>query len=513
MLGRFAGSRGRGRRRAGGRQRPAFEMLPTLGYQYPDYTLFRSSNIHTGLAGSTFTDPASGLVVRKLTDSTTNNSSVTLIYGDCGPHISARHSGNLHTIVAWDLNNADTLLDYNSETGAVVNRRARPLGMATNMRCGFSRNLDTPSILYYLTSTSRVVRWDVSINAESPNALFPSGGFVVSPTFTVGSEGWFQVAFDGTHDVLCWHDAAVDRVFWLHTGTGLLRTRIFTDYNEPHLDKAGRYVFKQGAPFDIWDTTTDTMITASGTTQDVHPCTVNGYLVGQHPASGLFPVEILQPNGSRITHSQAGDLDHMVASHSYANWVQTATDLTQWFGGKAETSQNELSCYKPSSWTLDSGNVYYATITLWGGYQENSRRPCNFVVQTNPSDQYEIIHTLTSVSNRVSMVERSSYFDTATNRLYVWVPGGGSPGSTIMAWSTFPNVQGAAFARLDSTLSVKGPCAYNFIWDNLADYWERNWTQVSVDGRVVVWGSNMGKSLRSPNSPRIDLFAANLPMV
>ncbi len=146
------------------------------------------------------------------------------------------------------------------------------------------------------------------------------------------------------------------------------------------------------------------------------------------------------------------------------------------------------------TFTSQSGEIY-KTRDLTFDWAENKVN----AVHQGPFQQGQWLETKGSLGE---VTQGSFYWDAGAGTLYVWQNGGGDPTGNVRLYDARPGFEAVVFVRADGS-------DYRFLahhWSSEAGgFFSLPSPQISPDGRLVMWRSNMN------NSGRRDILVAEVP--
>lgn len=244
--------------------------LPTAtAAQTPPTTAYNALNVPGRAAGSTYTEPTSGVTVYKITSSSFPVASVAGFhhdYADGGHEVSLPHTGTTRTILVRDRSTLLWwLIDFTPGTG-VSNARQLPSNLAPprDQSFTFSNNPATPFYAWVVTvdaptQLATIRRFNFVTMTEAPGGGWPRQD-------AIASSGEWPIWLQQTENdaFFCWmRGPNGNTVVGYDPSTATLKARTVPGCNEPHLDRAGRYIgVSMTTPpngMTVWDWQTDTI--------------------------------------------------------------------------------------------------------------------------------------------------------------------------------------------------------------------------------------------------------------
>lgn len=235
--------------------------------QVPLVLAYAALNVLGLSAGASYLDPTTGVKVYKLTSATFPTSSASGFYHDYaegGHEISLPHTGHTRSILVR--NRADfsySLIDFTPGVG-VSNARALTGNAAptSDIHWTFSNNPATPHYAY-VCHFNTIYRIDILTGAQADQpGVWPvtdedpsipdSGGFPIWIQQAV-NDSFFVWMLGANGNIVVGYDPA----------TATRKARTITGGNDPHVDRAGRYIsVTMTSPANgltVWDWQTDTV--------------------------------------------------------------------------------------------------------------------------------------------------------------------------------------------------------------------------------------------------------------
>ena len=475
-------------------------QLPLAARQSPDYAHYVGGSI---AAGQSYTDPATGARVWKLTDASTpaSNGGMSHDYS-AGPVQVTRAwgaTGTTHTVLLLQ-GGSHWFVDFTRGAG-LSNWRRAPSGINADLCFTFSYNPATPRVGYYLNGAV-LHRYDASTNSEAPSGFFPKdlSGAGGSPRYLWlqqdKNDEWFVMMPSDQSRIVAWNSNTNEmRV--------LTSTRAGVAINEPHLERDGRYVLVSlnSSGWISWDLVTDTFVRLTST--EIHSGAVRHYFASFDADLSSGPQWRFDPstNTQMTIPSLAGQQGLSVyLQHRADQWVMSdqelGNDLTkQWV---LVDSYNDG--WENESWALDNGEVYVSTISYTYDQQQVGIKSVRQYVAGTTT---KVASQLAVATSRAAMTEGSFYYDASTRKLYVWATGGGSPAGRVDPRVNGKIHDGVGFYRLDG--SEVRLLAHHY--ELGTSYWSTPRSTVSADGKIVLFDSNMNNS-----SGRSDTFLVEVPI-
>jgi len=188
-----------------------------------------------------------------------------------------------------------------------------------------------------------------------------------------------------------------------------------------------------------------------------------------------------------------------VASHRAGQWIQPATDATQWYWGD-NTSDGDASAV---AWTQYSGQIYRTSIN-WGTTYQKPTIGIKAAYQADPSDPNRLRYTLVPKGSVGAVTQGSYYYDSGNQTLYLWAKNGGDPGTRVSLFAPTAIHRGIGVGRANGS-DLRLLC-HNYVWHS-GDYTDNPFSTTSPDGKLVMFHSNMGKK-----GSRWDVFIAEVPV-
>jgi hypothetical protein len=483
----------------GGSGAPDFLSLPALSRQAPNASLFASRRALA--SGATFTDPTTGVTILKLTDATTDPSSVPIGYAEGGPFISQKWGGNMYTVRVG----AGVLVDVNADTRAITNRRTVP---GADVGFGFSMDPTTPRLAYYL-SGSRLYAYDTETNAAITTTHIASSGRDFASTLggtpfiewlTVCLNGW--VTFQANDASLAPNNNQAVCFFNVLTGETVTNTLAGNNQLHPSRDGAAAFMAMNdnGTVFGrIWRRATNDFLTLP-ILDGGHPAALIGAWYDINPHGSSFGTTRYRQDGTATELFNNANVRAGTGTHHAGQYPQVGTPvLEQW---ALADSVGAFRAAPTSGWTLESGQVY-RTVVDWAPAYQKPTIGIRSVYQ-HTSSPNTLTNTLTEVGSLGAMVEGSFFYNGGTETLYVWVVGGGSPLNKVVMLASAGNQMGLAFMRIDGT-EARLLCHHgNYNWTST--YNEFSFGTWSPDGRLCYFQSTWGVS-----GGRRDGFVAFVP--
>jgi len=341
-------------------------MVDAIG-QRPDSAWYRSFGVDALPAGATYTDPASGLTVCKVTDKDRAvpraSGSFTFAYENGPSQISSHWSDGVtmkHTIAVMD-GSAGTLdLVDIAPPCDLSNWRPGPSGVSGDQDFSFANNPATPRVAYFIRGDS-IHMYDTATDTEVRTRDFPVPGF--------GADVWFQS--DGMDTVFVGlargsPDSAV--AFFRSDATV---TRATTSvFNEPYLELNGVYTLLQtGGSTEytqfVWNMRDDVIDTVhSGFNRPVfHAASLfNRWSAIDVNTGGITGYMNLQASSGSHTAHYTDSRGFCAASHDGNGWKQPdAREDEQFY---------VVSHWNDRAWNSCSGALGHTLVRLTGNVQK-----------------------------------------------------------------------------------------------------------------------------------------------
>ena len=215
-------------------------LLPVASGQVEDLGAYGGRTL---AAGQTYTDPATGVLVVKLTDANTpiaGNGRGVPDYSEGGPLISQpwdSAGGIFYTLyVMVDVSpSTHYFVDVKYPDMTLHNWRQLSVMENVDLMWAWSLNPATPRVGYGLGMPSRNVLRKFDTDAMSE---LTGGGF---PKTIPEQSGWLQVSVND--EWFAMRSRSTPTVFAYGPGTNTLHTWVFNSLDEPHLDRDGGYVY------------------------------------------------------------------------------------------------------------------------------------------------------------------------------------------------------------------------------------------------------------------------------
>lgn len=470
--------------------------LPVAARQLPDFASYPGAGLR---AGQSYTDPASGARVWKLTDASTPvaNAEGMHDYSSGAVQISRAWGagGTTHTVhlaVAGGY-----LVDLTRGAGLT---NWRSFGAPNSDLCfTFSQLSGSQQIAYYLEGTSLYKLNTATMQLDN------SGGFPKSFASLTGSRlVWLQQDKSDTWFVMMPQDAS--RIIAWNRLTNETKTIVVPLLNEPHLEKDGRYVMaatnEEPNSWRLWDMQTGTL--SAGVSKEVHPEFLRNYVSSMDPNTSIGQQYLFDPRTMQQTTVLGGSKMSPDLQHRAAQWVQSDAELP---GGDLGKQWVLWSGYNDgigstSAWTLTSGQVYSATPSVLNYDNRQSTVGVQSVRQFVAGSSTRVARQLTRVTSQAALVEGSFFWDSGANRVYVWAQGGGSPGGRVEVRYPAWIHDGVGFMRIDGS-EVRFLAHHYSI---APTYWDVPRATISADGKIAVFDTNQNGSGRG------DAFAIEVPI-
>ena len=470
-------------------------LLPVASRQLPLFERYTGRSL---AAGGSYLDPVTGVRIWKATGPSTpvGNSAAAHDYGSGAVQASRDWGTNQHTILVNVAGHY--LVDFTRGAG-FSNWRPTP-GVNADLCFTFSQKASTPRIAYYVSGTT-LYRYDTQTNAQAPNGFFPKSFASVTSASLLWlqqdkNDEWFVMMPNDQSMVIAWN--SVTNV------TQVIRPGAL---DEPHLDKDGRFVaLLIGATAPDWrlyDLQTQTL--GAPISKQTHLEGIRSLFVSSDPDIATGPQYYYDPYTSRQVSTLTASQVSPDGQHRSGQWVQPDAQLSggsllkQWY----LWSGFEDGIVTPGSWTLQGGQVYWTTPGYAPVYQKLSIG-VQSVRQLVTGDPNRVARQLAKATSLAAMVEGSFYFDAATNRVYVWMAGGGSPAGAVELRAPGGVHDGIAFIRADG--SDVRLLAHHYS-HRPSNYWDIPRATVSADGKLVVFSSN-----QNATGGRSDVFVAEVPL-
>lgn len=312
--------------------------MKTLANGTANVTAYNALNVPAMAAGTSFTDPVTGLTTTKLSDAThpSSNTGFCSEYSTLGLQISQAWGGSLNNYTIFILNvvGGGVLFDY-TLGGTCSNYRAAPAGEGD---VAFSRLPGEAQILYYTTST-KLNRYNTATNALANTGSYPytwataggSGGnwlqfnrkhtWATSITTNNGSTiNDFTALKIGT-------DSGVTDGHTQNAVTGVNSNEGYSGYNDIS------FIEGTGSNDYVWnmDTNVVTNVTysASFSTQ-FHSPTMPGYTpwFETNQGGGVEPIHRITDAGAFSTPVQGSW--YFGSIHTSGHWTQSQAASQQW---------------------------------------------------------------------------------------------------------------------------------------------------------------------------------------
>jgi len=304
--------------------RPDPALLPRAAGQAPNVIAYIALNIANRPAGSSYTDPVTGVKVWKVTSSSvpTANSSAGHDYSD-GPNEVSRGWGpnnNTHTILigAPQASAKYYLVDFTRGSG-FTNYRRLTVQPNHDLGASFSNLAGQPRIAYIMTAT-QIVRYNTATMQVENTGHFPLNRVLL---------GWLQ---QDKNDEWLVGLADSNTAFAWNTRTNQFLTHEEAWLNEPRLERDGRYIAltNGNTTIRLWDLATNTF----GPTQSSnlywlgHNANLRGqWVTTDVNASAPFDLDRYSPVGGEIVRTRIFDNSAGPAVHHAGNWVQSDAEL------------------------------------------------------------------------------------------------------------------------------------------------------------------------------------------
>lgn len=321
-------------------------QLPVASGQVPMYAAYDALNVPAMSAGSQYSDPLTGVLVTKITDSGTpvGNSSSTHSYSN-GPLQISQPWGpdsDMYTLkVLLPDGAAGWLVDYQLG-GTLTNWRAAPGG---DLTFTFSTDPSTPQIAYFLAGTT-LNRYNTATNSVENTGNFPVSGQGRAWLQQDANDEWFVSATTTTA-------FAFNRV----TGASLTLAG-GSGFDEPYFEHGGRYVFlvrNSGTfpgPFinTVWDLSTNTSVEYGSSVRMFHGTSLFGYWTGQDVDTGGDAPTVMfrADDGSQSVGYLPGGYN--ANYHDSGQWLQpTVPQTEQYYLKSLEAADGRTSNYQGSN--------------------------------------------------------------------------------------------------------------------------------------------------------------------
>ena len=264
-------------------------VLPTASRQIPNWDWYTSLSMLSAPANTPYTDPATGVVVRKITSPAdpVTNGSMRVDYAEGGPYISREWGTQQHTILVRAPNGISFLADYRRGVGASNWRdlfAMLPHRPSSPLTSSFSNLASTARIMFFVQDDKLYRLNTATMALEQDDTGHMNGGIKSIAQAAGGRLDWMQVDKDdkwfvfqacfpqpGDNSGICLVEKVI--AYNRETNIELWRSclptddtthKIFncfdthtngqspdspldgiwdsSDQNEPHLDRDGRYV-------------------------------------------------------------------------------------------------------------------------------------------------------------------------------------------------------------------------------------------------------------------------------
>lgn len=497
----------------GGSGAPNFTALPQLARQVPDASLFASRRSMT--SGQSFNDPTTGAKVIKITDSTTDPLAAGVgvaNYSEGGPYVSQRWGGTNYTIHL-----GGEFVEVNGNTGAIIRRTTMPFASSTCM--GFSMDPATPRMLYYL-SGSKIYKYDTETQTAQTTAYIPSTGLemrynldgLVGDEFYVEwmtvcmNDDWIAMQANNKRKI---GSLVNDYFCFFSPKTGVVVANHDADNNQLQASRDG------SSALLATNTQTDTRIFRRAT-NDIQ---IIAQPNGGHPAAmigvwgdvdSIGNLRTLRFDLSTLAATYPNLMQNVFAgtgTHNSGHYPQpAAAPGAQYYLSDAVGSH---ACAPTGgTWTLVSGNIYSAVVD-WAPQYQKPAIGIQAVLQYSGAAGFQSFnYTLLGVTSQGAMTAGTYFYNSATQTVYVWQVGGGTP--MVRLYAAAGNMMGLAFIKADGT-DARLLCHHgNDLWQNFSGskiiYDRFSFGTWSPNGIACLFRSTFGI-----NSGRADWYLALAP--
>lgn len=500
--------------------------LPQAHGQTPRWARYEQFAVPTRPSGWRYAEPVSGLPVVKVTDGRfprrmagwgfDYSSGGLMISHPWGP------KRDRYTMYLYgrrpDGNGVHHLVDID-RTGTLSRPRPMPDWLVGELTFTFSQNPATPRLAYCVRPDAdgvarTIVAYDTATMRRVKTGIFPlTLPTEWTPTYLQALQ-WLQVSQHDEFMAVQTSDYPTNRIVRVRLSDGALAMRQYTDGNDFRFDKTGRYVYAtvdttiDGVTLghvEIWGCDTDTII--GERVRTVHPDGVRGYCFGVDPdLAACYHHHIAGATGV-VTNVLTGLEGSNGDGHWNGNWIQANSDPLRDYIVQERVLDGLVTLGKWSPAPRASGEIYQAETSL--RYRQTAVRQ---VLQTQRGTRGRVIAgRLRQVARVADMREGTWAYDRRSQLLSVWRLGGGPPHPRrrdIIALQPDRVHDAIAFTRLDGREQRFVAHHYStgvFAPFGAYQYYHYPFTQISGDGRLVGWQSDMNRA-----TGRTDAFVALL---
>ena len=302
--------------------------LSVAAGQDKDLTAYTALAVSGLSAGQSYTDPASGLRVWKVTsatvpDNTTAQKYATHHYSEGAAHISQEWAPGWHTLFVRGLAGSGWLVDHQRGVG-LSNWRAAPVNTELFT---FARNASTPDLAFFVNGSNQIVRYNHRTNSTANTGAFPKalGGTVNTWFQQDRADDWFVALNNSTDVAYAWRSS-----------TDTLISQTFAGIDDLYLDKDGGFAMPLTgqSSSSLWNLNANTVgtISTTGNGRFIHVGFVRRYAALQDVITGggntpLHRVDTANPTGSTVYDTLSG---YAPDAHNSGGWIQPNADTTQW---------------------------------------------------------------------------------------------------------------------------------------------------------------------------------------
>ncbi len=298
--------------------------------QLPLISAYNALNVPALAHGQSYLDPTTGVKVWKLSDPSfpTANAGFAHDYADGNHEVSLPHTGQTRTILVCHVGqNQRWLIDFNPGTGFSNPRNlyGTPFSPPSDIKFTFSSNPATPYYAYVFNS-GQIKRID--IRGATPTEA-PGGGWPLALSYT---PQWLHQSKDD--EFFTWMDYGTGRIYGYEPSTQTLKynTASGVTYNEPRIDREGRYVgISLTTPQNglrVWDWVANTITWGHDGYPDGPPFAHNASLRRRWMGQDW---DLTDPGQFWAVSSDVVDSDRLIGgpgvmnyNHGSGNWVQRA---------------------------------------------------------------------------------------------------------------------------------------------------------------------------------------------
>jgi len=288
-------------------------LLPAATGQLKNVSAYTALNVRGMAAGSSYTDPVTGVRAWKVTSASvpTSGPFQSHFYSEGPAQVSWEWAAGKSTLYLL----SGYLVDFTRGVG-FSNWRSVPSG---TKQLTFSKNPATPRIAFVAVG-SQLRRYDIGTNSYVDTGNFPASFNIETWLQQDKDDRWFVANGASSGTVIAWNSQ-----------TGQSYTRSVSGLDEPYLERDGRYVMLNGSSTQIWDLSNNTVagFSAPGNTSVGHVPSLRGFFIlsDVQTGQGITPQWRADPSAAR-SHAQFGTLDgYAPDAHPSGMWVQTDAEL------------------------------------------------------------------------------------------------------------------------------------------------------------------------------------------